>query len=108
VTDREIEELNIGAETLRADVLRVARVVTERYMSVGAPLTWQVLRDIEEEALCDISLLSRWPLEAVSAFMSPAGIPPNDRTVSPSAQGLAVLPTYICGVFHNGRAAETA
>jgi len=100
VTDLEVENLEIGRAILEADVWRVARVVADRYQKAGTVLTWRMMREIEEETLCDISLLGRWPLESLLQFVSRAHIPPYEDVVSgESSNYLIGLPAFIHGLF---------
>jgi hypothetical protein len=105
MTDREVEHLELGHAAVEADVWRVARVIAERYLTGGATLSWQMLRDIEEETLCDISLLGRWPLESLVHFIGHAEVPPNEDVVdAESARHLTGLPAFIQNLFQQQRA----
>jgi len=100
VTDHEVENLEIGRAILEADVWRVARVVADRYKKAGAVLTWRMLREIEEETLCDISLLGRWPLESLLQFVSRAHVPPHEDVVSAESSNYLIgLPAFIHSLF---------
>ncbi|CAN7792388.1 hypothetical protein [Caballeronia sp. dw_19] len=104
MTDNEVEALELGQAALIADVKRVARVIVERYRAADADLTWHLLRDIEEETLCDLSLLARWPLESLLGLMSRSNIPPNEGAVSvEAATGLSGLPSFIYSMFQQAR-----
>lgn len=104
MTDYEVEALELGRAALIADVKRVARVIVERYQAADADLTWHLLRDIEEETLCDLSLLARWPLESLLGLMSHSHIPPNEGAVSvEAAKELSGLPSIIYSMFQQER-----
>jgi hypothetical protein len=61
-----------------------ARVIADRHLKSSAALTWSLLREIEEEPLCDSSLLGRRPVEALTEFLDRSQIPPNeDLTTRP-------------------------
>jgi hypothetical protein len=105
MTDYEVEARKLGQAALIADVKRVARVTVERYQAADADLTWHVLRDIQEETLCDLSLLARWPLESLLGFMSRGDIPPHEGSVSVEAvKGLGSLPAFVYSMFQRERA----
>lgn len=100
MTDYDVEHLEIGRAALVADVQRVARVVADRHLKSGAALTWSLLREIEEETLCDISLLGRWPVQALMEFVDRSQIPPNEDVVSAEwADRLTSLPAFFYRMF---------
>jgi hypothetical protein len=58
-------------------VQRVVRVIADRHLKSGAVLTWSLLRESKKRR-CDISLLGRWPVEALMEFLDRSQIPPNE------------------------------
>lgn len=100
MTDWQVECLDIGSNALRADVWRVARIITERYLAAGAAPSWDVLLEIEEETLCDISLLGRWPPESLVGFFTPAELDPGETSnTGASTASNALLSFYIRSLF---------
>ncbi|MBN3761267.1 hypothetical protein G3O01_10600 [Burkholderia sp. Ac-20365] len=79
--------------------------IAQRYRSNGAGLTWQLVRDIREEALADLGLAARWPGEMIERVASASPIPPLDGWIGPAEiGGLCDLARTIADVF---RAAAT-
>jgi hypothetical protein len=104
MTDSQIDALDLVGPRFKADIERVARVICERYIAVGTALSWQLLREIEEETLCDLGLLSRWPAEAVAEFADRCEVAPHDGlATADSAAALTGLPRYIWVQFENMR-----
>jgi hypothetical protein len=100
VTDYDVENLELGRAALMFDVQRVARVVADRYLKSDIALTWSMLREIEEETLCDISLLGRWPVEDLMELVERSQIPPNEGEISPEwARRLTALPAFVYSMF---------
>jgi hypothetical protein len=94
------EDLVVEARALEEDVQHMALTMATTYKLVGAALTWQLMREIEEEAFCDISLLGRWPLERLLRISGRDPIPAGDGVVSTvDAQMLVGLPAFIGKVF---------
>jgi hypothetical protein len=60
-----------------ADARRVAADIYQRRYSGDSTLTWQLLREVEDETLFDVNLMCRWPDE-VAACMHSAR--PSDLT----------------------------
>jgi hypothetical protein len=99
--------LDLGHAALMLDVRRVARVVTDRYLKSDTVLTWSMLREIEEETLCDISLLGRWPVEDLMELAARSQIPPNEGYISPEwARRLTSLPGFVYGLFEQRHASS--
>ena len=112
MTDWQVECLDISSNALRADVWRVARIITERYLAAGAAPSWDVLLEIEEETLCDISLLGRWPPESLVGFFTPTELDPGETSnTGSSTASNALLSFYIRSLFSrsgNQRDSSTA
>lgn len=110
MTDGQVERLDIGSNALKADVWRVARIVTERYLANGAAPSWDVLLEIEEETLCDISLLGRWPPESLVGFFTPIKLEPGETSDTDAPMGSdAFLSFYIRSLFsHPGSHADSS
>jgi hypothetical protein len=64
------------------DAERVVRIIAERHRASGAVLTWQLVREIREEALADIGLASRWPAQLLDALAAASVVPPLDGWLS--------------------------
>lgn len=102
--DIEIEATCALSERLKADIESIARIVTERYVAAGSPLSWHLLREIEQETIWDLGLLSRWPVELVTEFASRYSMPPLDGVIeSGAARSLGGLPGFICDVFDRAK-----
>jgi hypothetical protein len=104
MTDLQVDSLDLASPRFKADVERVARIISERHITVGIALSWQLLREIEEETLWDLGLLSRWPAETVAEFALTCELAPHDGLVT--ADGAATftgLSRFICAQFESAR-----
>jgi len=83
-----------------ADATRVVRVIAQRHCASGAALTWQLIRDIREEALADIGLASRWPAQMIDQLAATSSVSPLDgRVMAEEAVTLCELATPIWTAF---------
>jgi hypothetical protein len=100
MTDLQVDSLDLASPRFKADVERVARIISERHITVGIALSWQLLREIEEETLWDLGLLSRWPAETVAEFALTCELAPHDGLISTeSAATLKGLSHFIWTLF---------
>jgi hypothetical protein len=84
MTNDELLAVQRGRAAFLADVDRVVRVIAERHRAQGAPLTWQLVRDICDEALADIGLAARWPAERIEQLAVATSLPPVDSWLTPA------------------------
>src|SRR5260370_31842001 len=84
MTQDEILAVQRGRAAFLSDVERVVRVIAERHRAQGAPLTWQLVRDIRDEALADIGLAARWPAEEIQRLAEATSLPQADGWISPN------------------------
>ncbi|MFM0046085.1 hypothetical protein PQR05_30155 [Paraburkholderia sediminicola] len=89
MTNDETLAIQRGQAMFVADVGRVVATIAERHRATGAPLTWQLVREIREEALADIGLAGRWPAQVLDELCSIDLAPPLDGPLR--QQDLATL-----------------
>lgn len=80
-----------------ADLRRIVHAIADRYKRRGDALTWQLLHDIEAEALSDLGLCSRHSETLLALFARPADCdyPRTDDPVSVSATHPVSLITWL-------------
>jgi hypothetical protein len=66
-----------------ADLQDIVQMIATRYRRRGAPLTWRLLHEIENEALSDLGLAGRHDAELLAMFVRPpsATYPCSDNPV---------------------------
>ena len=64
------------------DVAVIVRIIAERHRAGSACLTWQLVREIREEALADLGLASRWPVELLDELVAEFPVPPFEGVLS--------------------------
>lgn len=84
LTNDEVLAVQRGRAAFLADVGRVVGTIAERHRAAGALLTWQLVRDILEEALADIGLAARWPVALLEEVAAAAAVPPLDGCLTDS------------------------
>jgi hypothetical protein len=100
MTDLQVDSLDLASPRFIADIERVARTICERHTAVDTELSWQLLREIEEETLWDLGLLSRWPAEIIAEFALTCQLAPHDGQVTAEAAAeLAGLSRFIFRQF---------
>ncbi|WP_176060286.1 hypothetical protein [Paraburkholderia sp. BCC1876] len=83
------------------DVSRVVATIATRHHAASSPLTWQLLRDIREEALAAIGLAARWPAWRLDEIVAASAVPPLDGCPTGAEVGaLPVLGRAIAAAFH--------
>jgi len=94
------EESHILRAAFRADVTQIVRVIAQRHRASGAALTWQLVRDVREEALADIGLASRWPISMIEQLAAASPVPPSDgQLTAADVDGLRDLAAPIREIY---------
>ncbi|TCK33477.1 hypothetical protein B0G84_7715 [Paraburkholderia sp. BL8N3] len=100
MTDEQVATLKLGRDTFQADVQSIARVIVQRHLACGAEPTWQLLRDIVEETLCDLGLISQWGVEPLQALVATLAIPSIDGSITRDAgASLTGLSAYLTALL---------
>lgn len=88
-----------------ADLAKVLNTIVDRYVSKGADLTWQLVRDIQEETFADLGLAARWPVEMIDCAATQSDVPPFDGSITDAeAGGLSRLARVVAAAFRKVRA----
>jgi hypothetical protein len=109
MTDLQVDSFDLSSLRFIADVERVARIICERHIAAGSELSWHLLREIEEETLWDLGLLSRWPTETIAEFALKCQIGPHSGLVTADGSvALTGLSRSICNQFEWAREKRAA
>jgi hypothetical protein len=64
------------------DVSQIVRTIAQRHRAKSDVLSWQLVRDVCEEALADLGLAARWSTETIDRLASRSPVPPFDGWIS--------------------------